>query len=54
MKSRILRLALVVLAVAGQAAAGFFVFQQEQAQSAARYRLVGLARDIGRAPIASS
>jgi hypothetical protein len=48
MKNRILRLALVVLAVAGQAAAGFFVFQQELAQSAAHGRLVTLARETGR------
>jgi hypothetical protein len=48
MKNRILRLALVVLAVAGQAAAGFFVFQWEQAQSAARNALVTLTRDTSR------
>jgi hypothetical protein len=48
MKNRILRLALVVLAVAGQAAAGFFVVQWERDQSAARNALVTLTRDTAR------
>ena len=49
MKNRILRLALVVLAVAGQAAAGFFVFRREQALPvAARSGVVALTRDAAR------
>ncbi len=48
MKNPILRLALVVLAVAGQAAAGFFVFQQEQAQADARSAQAVLTREAGR------
>jgi hypothetical protein len=48
MKNRILRLALVVLAVAGQAAAGFFVYRWESAQAAARGTLTTLARDTAR------
>jgi hypothetical protein len=48
MKNRILRLALVVLAVAGQAAAGFFVYRWESGQAAARAALVTLVRDTGR------
>lgn len=48
MKNRILRLALVVLAVAGQAAAGFFVFQQEQTLSASRQSLAVLVRHASR------
>lgn len=49
MKNRILRVGLVVLAVAGQAAAGIFVFRAEQEKAAARDRLVSLTRDAGRA-----
>ena len=48
MKNRIVRLALVVLAVGAQAAAGFFVFQQEQLQAAARRRLATLSHDTAR------
>jgi hypothetical protein len=46
MKNRILRLGLVVLAVAAQAAAGFFVFQAEQVQTTARETQAALARDV--------
>jgi len=49
MKNRILRIALVVLALAGQAGAGFFVFRAEQQRAAARESLVSLTRDAGRA-----
>ena len=45
MKNRILRLAIVVLAVAGQAAAGFFVLQWERAQVSAKSAVVTLTRD---------
>ncbi len=48
MKNRILRLALVVLAVAGQAAAGFFVFRWERAQVSAKSGVVTLTRDAAR------
>ncbi|HEX7486721.1 MAG TPA: hypothetical protein VF332_11245 [Vicinamibacterales bacterium] len=49
MKNRVLRIALVVLALAGQAAAGFFVFRAEQQKTAARESLGSLTRDAGRA-----
>jgi hypothetical protein len=49
MKNRFLRIALVVLALAGQAAAGFFVVRAEQQRAAARDALVVLTRDAGRA-----
>jgi hypothetical protein len=49
MKNLVLRLAIVVLAVAAQAAAGFFVFQTEQAQEAARGAQATLSRDTSRA-----
>ncbi len=48
MKNRILRLALVVLAVAGQGAAGFFVFRWERAQVSAKSGVVTLTRDAAR------
>jgi hypothetical protein len=49
MKNRILRTMFVVLALAGQAAAGFFVFRAEQEKAAAREAVVSLTRDAGRA-----
>jgi hypothetical protein len=49
MKNRVLRISLVVLALAAQAGAGFFVYQAEQQREAARAAWAALARDIGRA-----
>ena len=49
MKNRFLRIALVVLAVAAQAAAGFFVYDTERALSAALSTSSTLAGDVGRA-----
>jgi hypothetical protein len=48
MKNRFVRIALVVLALAGQAAAGFFVYRTEQQREAARGALTSLTRDVGR------
>lgn len=45
MNNRILRLLLVVLAVAGLAGAGFFVYQSEQKNAAARGALQALTRE---------
>ena len=52
MKNRFVRIALVVLALAAQAAAGFFVSRAENGQAAARAALASLARDVGRAQAA--
>jgi hypothetical protein len=49
MKNRFLRIALVVLAVAAQAAAGFFVYDTERALAEARSAAATLAGDVGRA-----
>lgn len=49
MTNRILRIALVVLVLAGETAAGFFVFRAERQTAAARESLVALTRDVGRA-----
>jgi hypothetical protein len=49
MKNRILRMALVVLVLAGETAAGFFVFRAERQLAAARESVVSLTRDVGRA-----
>src|SRR5665647_3684015 len=49
MKNRMLRTMFVVLALAGQAAAGVFVFRAEQEKAAAREAVVSLTRDAGRA-----
>jgi hypothetical protein len=49
MKNRILRIALVVLVLAGETAAGFFVFRAERQLAASRESVVALTRDVGRA-----
>jgi hypothetical protein len=49
MKTRFSRIALVVLALAGQAAAGFFVYRTEQQREGARGALAALTRDVSRA-----
>jgi len=49
MKNRLVRIALVVLAVAGQAAAGFFVYRAERQADDARASLAALANDVRRA-----
>jgi hypothetical protein len=48
MKNRFLRMALVVLALAGQAAAGFFVYRAEQQRERAGAALGALARGVAR------
>jgi hypothetical protein len=48
MNNRILRLLLVVLAVAGQAGSGFFVVQSEQQHAADRGALLALTRETAR------
>ncbi len=52
MKSRFVRIALVVLALAAQVAAGFFVFRADEEQAGARASLASLARGVGRAQAA--
>jgi len=49
MKNRFMRTALVVLALAGQVAAGVFVHRVERQREAARASLAAFARDVGRA-----
>ena len=49
MKNRVVRIALVVLALAAQAAAGFFVYGGEQALASARAEAAALAGDAARA-----
>ena len=49
MKNRVVRIALVVLALAAQAAAGFFVSSSEQALASARSEAAVLAGDAARA-----
>jgi hypothetical protein len=51
MKKRFLRITLVVLALAGQAAAGFFVYSAERQRDAAGVLFAALARDVGRAQV---
>jgi hypothetical protein len=52
MRNRFVRIALVVVALAAQAAAGFFVSRAEQQQAGARASLASLAREVGRAQAA--
>ena len=52
MKNRFVRIALVVLALAAQAAAGFFVHSTEQALASARAEAAALAGDAARAQTA--
>ncbi len=52
MKNRVMRIALVVLALAAQAAAGFFVYRSEQALASARAEAAALAGDAARAQAA--
>jgi hypothetical protein len=49
MKNRVVRIALVVLALASQAAAGFIVYSTEQALASARADAAALASDAARA-----
>ena len=49
MKNRFVRIALVVLALAAQAAAGFFVYSSEQALASARAEAAALSGDAARA-----
>ena len=49
MKNRVVRIALVVLALAAQAGAGFFVYRTEQALASARAAAAALAGGVARA-----
>jgi hypothetical protein len=49
MKNRFVRIALVVLALAAQTAAGFFVYSSERALAAGRAEAAALAGDVARA-----
>ena len=49
MKNRVVRIALVVLALAAQAATGFFVYSSEQALASARAEAAAIAGDVARA-----
>jgi hypothetical protein len=52
MKNRSVRIALVVLALAAQAAAGFFVYSTEQSLASARAEAAAIAGDAARAQVA--